>query len=561
MKKRILIGLSIILCLILMATPVMAAGGSAAVSSAAGASGSTVYLTVSISGFEEADTLSITVSGDLALDSEKSEWLREDGILEGFDRADGVWATAEKCDLNGDIAKLAFTVPATGTEHTVSVTVRVKDDTVHIGTVSATGKVTVTKPATELVLNLNALALTLGGAETADLTATVTPADTTDVVVWSSSDETVASVVNGKVIAHKTGTAVITATAGSVSKSCAVTVDCAHDMGEWEVTKEPAIGVEGEKERSCKREGCTHTETETIPMLKWNVAFANMSLSNSLAMNFAFAQGNETDWTGCYAKITKTYADGRPDAVVTLPASQWGKATISGVPHYTISFQGIAAKEMGDEIHVCIYDAEGEAVSNVWTDSALKYALRAYNAEGAKETEKRMLIDMLNYGAAAQQLFEYDAEHLVTAELTKAQQAMATQDVVAKSSQVKGANYLGTNLSLESEIRINMAFKGVSEGMYAKVSFTNHAGRKVEEVAQMDIENGTGIVRVNQIAVADGRTMVTVTVHKADGSVHGSVVDSLEGYIARVIDNEPDRAPLYKKILMFADSTYHFKHG
>ena len=77
----------------------------------------------------------------------------------------------------------------------------------------------------------------------------------------------------------------------------------------------------------------------------------------------------------------------------------------------------------------------------------------------------------------------------------------------------------------------------------------------------MDIENGTGIVRVNQIAVADGRTMVTVTVHKADGSVHGSVVDSLEGYIARVIDKEQEKAQLYKKILMFADSTYNYKHG
>ena len=172
-----------------------------------------------------------------------------------------------------------------------------------------------------------------------------------------------------------------------------------------------------------------------------------------------------------------------------------------------------------------------------------------------------MLIDMLNYGAAAQQIFDYDAEHLVTAGLTEEQQAMATKDVEAKSSQEKGANYLGTNLSLESEIRINMAFKDVSEGMYAKVSFTNHAGRKIEEVARMDIENGTGIVRVNQIAVADGRTMVTVTVHKADGSVHGSVVDSLEGYIARVIDKEQEKAQLYKKILMFADSTYNYKHG
>lgn len=50
----------------------------------------------------------------------------------------------------------------------------------------------------------------------------LTPADTTDSVFWSSSDENVAVVVNGAVKQTGLGTAVITAVCGGVSASCAV---------------------------------------------------------------------------------------------------------------------------------------------------------------------------------------------------------------------------------------------------------------------------------------------------------------------------------------------------
>ncbi|MBR3935213.1 MAG: Ig-like domain-containing protein, partial [Oscillospiraceae bacterium] len=57
------------------------------------------------------------------------------------------------------------------------------------------------------------------------LTATVEPADTTDSVVFTSSDENVATVTKGgNVVSVKPGTATITATAGSVSAECVVAV-------------------------------------------------------------------------------------------------------------------------------------------------------------------------------------------------------------------------------------------------------------------------------------------------------------------------------------------------
>lgn len=62
----------------------------------------------------------------------------------------------------------------------------------------------------------------IGATET--LTATVTPADTTDTVSWSSSNTNVATVANGVVTAIGLGSATITAACGNYSATCAITV-------------------------------------------------------------------------------------------------------------------------------------------------------------------------------------------------------------------------------------------------------------------------------------------------------------------------------------------------
>lgn len=77
-------------------------------------------------------------------------------------------------------------------------------------------------PATGV--ELDKTELTLHPTEKTALTATVTPADTTDAVVWTSSNDAVATVKDGVVTAKSEGTATITATCGSVKAECAVTV-------------------------------------------------------------------------------------------------------------------------------------------------------------------------------------------------------------------------------------------------------------------------------------------------------------------------------------------------
>ena len=60
--------------------------------------------------------------------------------------------------------------------------------------------------------------------ETKMLSCTVTPSDSVDPVVWSTSNSNVATVSNGAVTSVGVGTCTITATSGSYSDTCAVEV-------------------------------------------------------------------------------------------------------------------------------------------------------------------------------------------------------------------------------------------------------------------------------------------------------------------------------------------------
>ncbi|MDO4356092.1 MAG: Ig-like domain-containing protein, partial [Clostridia bacterium] len=105
-----------------------------------------------------------------------------------------------------------------------SVTVTVTCTAPDGASVSAEKKVTVLRRATGIALSASSATLDVGGS--AQLTATVTPADATDAVTWISDNESVAQVdASGKVTAIGVGKANITVKCGEQSASCAVSVE------------------------------------------------------------------------------------------------------------------------------------------------------------------------------------------------------------------------------------------------------------------------------------------------------------------------------------------------
>ena len=292
------------------------------------------------------------------------------------------------------------------------------------------------------------------------------------------------------------------------------------------------------------------------PVEKFDIDFAQVELGNALNIRFAFPASGAEDWTDCYAVATKTYADGRDDLTITVPVTEWQSANINGAAHYYFSFSNISGKEMADDIYVTIYNADGAAISNEYTESIRSYVMRILDNQNAKT--RTMLVDMLNYGSAAQSFYDYGTDNLANSELTAAQKSYGTETVkTCTDSRKQGDNYLGTRLELKSSIVMQFAFKGLTEDMTAKVEFTNHRGVKVTEtVTPVMTEDAGLVIAVDQIVAADGRQTVTVTVYDANGKEYGSATDSLESYLARMGTGNA----LYASIMKFSDAAYTYLH-
>ena len=108
---------------------------------------------------------------------------------------------------------------------TATITAKAEDKT-------ATCTITVISAATDITLNKTSLQITPG--KTYKLIATVTPADCSEQIVWTTTNSSIAAVSeDGEITALSLGTAVIKATVGSLTASCTVTVTT-NTIGDWD---------------------------------------------------------------------------------------------------------------------------------------------------------------------------------------------------------------------------------------------------------------------------------------------------------------------------------------
>ena len=292
------------------------------------------------------------------------------------------------------------------------------------------------------------------------------------------------------------------------------------------------------------------------------IAGSNMTLRNELEVNFMF---NKSDLTGegYTAIITQTLADGTT-RVTDVAQSDWGAM---GSIYHKVSVR-IAAKEMADPLAIEIVDADGNVYNHAYTSSVRDYAGRALAANSTTDYVRALMVDMLNYGAAAQNHFKYNASDLANNALTEEQQALATAKVDCTNKQVKDETVYGANLSLEDSILLNTYFMGLKgkdiASMYAMVTFADYQGINKEvrvEGSEFEAYGSSGDIYkivVDDVVLADAKQLVTVTLYDADGTVYGTGIDSVESYVARAESNSTDTYGLYANIMKFATSAYNY---
>lgn len=286
-----------------------------------------------------------------------------------------------------------------------------------------------------------------------------------------------------------------------------------------------------------------------------------------------------------YAVIT--IGEGEEKITVTVPFAEWKEYTIDDVKHYVIEYEGLSAKQMVDQISIQFFLDEGEAdpeVSNGGKTTSIKVYAQGIFAT-ANDAFKTVIVDMLNYGAAAQTYFDYKTDTLANAGLSPEQKALATEDYDEcehNHNRVGGGNinlfFMATSVRFDDSI--SLVFKFDLRGydistMKAVFEYFDHNGNKQSvdatfEAVEGEVE-GIYAVELDTLVIADAHQTVTCEISEVEG---GStyIVDSIAGYVARRVasnkelaKDDPNRATedavaLYKAFMMFADSAYAYKH-
>ena len=304
-----------------------------------------------------------------------------------------------------------------------------------------------------------------------------------------------------------------------------------------------------------------------------------LTLADCLNIDFKVSKQQIEAMGGTYAKFIRTSLDSGKAVETIVPIEDWkaDAVMLSTIPAYQITFAGIAAKEMGDSVWFAVYNDKGEQLTRLDRYSIKTYAMNQLASTSASaKAMHTMLVDMLNYGAAAQTSFGYATDTLVNADLTEAQQALATPKLV-KDVDLTTEGYVNTSngiqcgksFVLKSSIIMNLSYvaKTLPDNVaYGKISYTNHnnVSDVIDKVPLTDaVVSGSARkeIQITTLKTADVRTLVTVELFDADGNyIEGSkVVYNVATYAYNKYSDAKD-GPLSMALMQFGTSAYNYLH-
>ncbi|MBQ2420749.1 MAG: hypothetical protein II284_05040, partial [Clostridia bacterium] len=304
------------------------------------------------------------------------------------------------------------------------------------------------------------------------------------------------------------------------------------------------------------------------------IAAKNATFASDYSVLFAITEGVKDAYSKVYIVAEREQFDG--DTAIESSSVTLTECSLNG-SYYAFTYENFAAREIASEINATLYaeDAEG----NVYYGPTISYSLRQY-AENqirkatAAEEFKTMMVDFLNYGAAAQTHFGYNTSDLANSGLTEDELALASPErdyVDSKSATVdstKAVNITNFNLVFVDKITILAAtdmdaatYEANKDNWVAQVSYTNFDGIDVtEEIALNDesLFNLNGTRYVLNFAGLKSREMdkvVTIKICDKEGNVVSNTVTySVESYAYSKGTGETTLAKLVRNLIKFGDS-------
>lgn len=328
-----------------------------------------------------------------------------------------------------------------------------------------------------------------------------------------------------------------------------------HNYGQL-IVDVPATDKEpGKGHRICQI--CGTRVEEEIPAEpkpeKFDFYGTSMTMGNDLSLNYYVEKAKLNGRQDLYAKITRSYSNGKPDTYEIKKMADWDDKT----DYYSISYKGLAAKEMNDKVVMQIFDHEGNALSNIREDSIHDYAVRILEKPSTIDEFKTCVVNMLNYGSEAQLKFDYDKTNPANRDIDQYQKFATKDFVLGEGSKPLGERYYGTSLILEKNINLNLYYTGIDDVAYARVTYNDHYGHAVERTIQAEnfkVQDGYKSVKIDSLLVSDVSQDVTCVLYDKTDHPVSTVVDSIENYCARI----KEKGDLYVSIMKFGVSAREY---
>ena len=268
--------------------------------------------------------------------------------------------------------------------------------------------------------------------------------------------------------------------------------------------------------------------TAPVVLPEFKVSSANLTLSDSIAVNFRVKKDVYEAYENVYAVITC----GNTTVTVDNPTYKADEEL------YAFTFAGIGPQMMKDTINFTLYGtANGQQYTKSVEYSVYRYCTNQL-AKTTKEGFKTVLTDLLNYGAAAQVYANYKTDDLANAgvDQTYATATLATAPekqlnleyatidnptVAWKSAALYLESKVNVKLEIETDDLTGLTVKFVIDG--AEYDYDKFEAREGRE--------GRYYVYFDNILPTQMRTLFTATVYRDGVAVSNTLQYSIQTYV------------------------------
>ena len=318
------------------------------------------------------------------------------------------------------------------------------------------------------------------------------------------------------------------------------------------VVTPPTATKEGFTTYTCSACGDSYV-ADTVPALgigELKFSSANVALHSDLTVNFMVNADLfvEDAYTNPYVEFELGYYK------VTVT-----DYTIVG-DKYVFACDHLSPSQVVDEIHATLNATLNDQLHSYSMDYGV--STYCYNMLGKTEDAKlrTLLVDLLNYGSAAQTYAWYKDKTLSNAQLTEEQKAWGTQGTPALSSKLNTkavvvdnakATWKAAALRLDNAVTMCFRFEAESaEGLSVKI--TN--GTQTWTVTELlDLGNGQYNAYFSGLSARQMREVVSVTVMEGDTAVSNTLQYSIETYAFKK-QNEARLGDLVLAMMRYGDS-------